>query len=86
MQIAMDRDGRAYVATRMGVQIFDHNGRVTAILPLPDHEAAIGVCFAGSDFDTLYVSTATKIYRRKLRVPGLAPGASPAKVPNWGAG
>ena len=33
--IAMDRDGRAYVATRMGVQVFDRNGRVAAILPLP---------------------------------------------------
>jgi gluconolactonase len=34
-QLAMDVEGRAYVATRMGVQVFDRNGRVTAILPLP---------------------------------------------------
>ena len=31
----MDRDGRAYVATRVGVEVFDRNGRVAAILSLP---------------------------------------------------
>jgi gluconolactonase len=85
-QIAMDRDGRAYVATRMGIQVFDHNGRVTAILPLPDNAAATGVCFGGPELKALYVSAGTKVYRRKLQVPGLAPGAPPLKVPNWGAG
>jgi gluconolactonase len=85
-QIAMDREGRAYVATRMGIQVFDHNGRVTAILPLPDNAAATGVCFGGDEFETLYVSTGAHVYRRKVRVPGVSPGAAPAKVPNWGAG
>ena len=33
-QVCMDRDGYAYAATRMGVQIFDRNGRVRAILPV----------------------------------------------------
>ena len=85
-QIAMDREGRAYVATRMGVQVFDHNGRVTAILPLPDNAAATGVYFGGDGSETLYVSTGAHVYRRRLRVPGLLPGSAPAKVPNWGAG
>jgi gluconolactonase len=85
-QIAMDREGRAYVATRMGIQIFDHNGRVTAILPLPDNAAASGVAFGGEGFETLYVSAGAKVYHRKLRVPGLQPGATSEKVPNWGAG
>src|SRR5579872_4534601 len=30
----MDREGRLYAATRMGVQVFDRNGRVRAILPV----------------------------------------------------
>ncbi len=85
-QIAMDRDGRAYVATLMGVQVFDHNGRVTAILPLPGNAAATGVCFAGPDFDTLYVSAGAKVYRRKLRISGVPFGAPRSKIPNWGAG
>ncbi len=84
--IAMDRDGRAYVATRMGIQVFDRNGRVTAILPLPGNEAATGLCFGGLDFDTIYVSAGGKIYRRKLRVAGAPPWALPIKLPPWSAG
>jgi gluconolactonase len=84
--VAMDDSGRAYVATPMGVQVFDRNGRVAAILPLPGNEAATGVCFGGKDFDTLYVSTGSKIYRRSLRIPGASPWAAPHKLPPWGAG
>jgi enterochelin esterase-like enzyme len=84
--VAMDRDGRAYVATYMGIQIMDHNGRVAAILPLPGNLPATSVCFAGDDFSILYVSSGGKVYRRKLNVPGLPPASPPVKVPNWGAG
>ncbi len=84
--IAMDRDGRAYVATRMGVQVFDRNGRVAAILPLPGNAAATSLCFGGHDFDTLYVAAGGKVYRRKLHVEGAPPWAAPAKLPPWGAG
>jgi hypothetical protein len=84
--IAMDRDGRAYVATRMGVQIFDRNGRVAAILPLPGNAAATSLCFGGQDFDTLYVAGGGKVYQRKLHATGVAPWAAPVKLPPWGAG
>jgi gluconolactonase len=84
--IGMDRDGRAYVATRMGVQVFDRNGRVAAILPLPGNVAATGLCFGGHDFDTLYVAGGGKVYQRKLHVPGAPPWAVPVKLPPWGAG
>jgi gluconolactonase len=84
--IGMDRDGRAYVATRMGVQVFDRNGRVAAILPLPGNAAATSLCFSGHDFDTLYVAGGGKVYRRKLQIEGAPPWAVPAKLPPWGAG
>jgi hypothetical protein len=84
--ISMDRDGRAYVATRMGVQVFDRNGRVAAILPLPANVAATSLCFGGHDFDTLYVAGGGKVYRRKLHIEGAPPWAAPAKLPPWGAG
>jgi gluconolactonase len=82
----MDRDGRAYVATSMGVQVFDRNGRVAAILPLPGNVAATSLCFGGHDFDTLYVAGGGKVYRRKLHILGAPPWAAPAKLPPWGAG
>jgi enterochelin esterase-like enzyme len=84
--IGMDRDGLAYVATRMGVQVFDRNGRVAAILPLPGNVAATGLCFGGHDFETLYVAGGGKVYERKLQVPGAPPWAVPVKLPPWGAG
>jgi len=41
-----DRDGRLYVATRMGVQVCDQAGRVTCILPTPNGRVAIFVSAA----------------------------------------
>jgi gluconolactonase len=84
--IGMDKDGRAYVATRLGVQVFDRNGRVAAILPLPGNAPATGICFGGKDFDTIYVAGGGKVYRRKLHVVGAPPWQAPAKLPPWGAG
>jgi len=82
----MDRDGRLYAATRMGVQVFDHNGRVRAILPVPAGEIT-SIAFGGPDMMTLFVGSAGHpFYRRKMKVPGSIPGASPTEVPNWGAG
>ena len=84
--IGMDRDGRAYVATPMGVQVFDRNGRVTAILPLPGNEPATSLCFGGHDFDTLYVAGGGKVYQRKLHIVAAPAWAAPIKLPPWGAG
>jgi sugar lactone lactonase YvrE/enterochelin esterase-like enzyme len=84
--VAMDTDGRAYVATRMGVQIMDHNGRVTSILPLPGNQAAESVIFGGEDFKSLYVYSGGKVYVRRMKVAGVAPAAAPKDTPAWGAG
>ena len=82
----MDVEGRLYAATRMGVQTFDRNGRVRAILPVPGGEA-FGLAFGGAGFDVLYVSCADhRLYRRKLRVPGAPPWGAPIKLPTWTAG
>ena len=84
-QVSMDRDGYAYTATRMGVQVFDRNGRVRAILPVAGQQLA-GICFGGADLQTLYVSTGEAIYRRKLKSVGFAPSAAPIELPETSAG
>jgi hypothetical protein len=84
--VLMDTTGLAYVATRIGVQIFDRNGRVAAILPLPDHAAAVSLCFGGEGFHTLYVSSGDKIYIRQLQATGAAAWNAPVTLPPWGAG
>jgi sugar lactone lactonase YvrE/enterochelin esterase-like enzyme len=82
----MDREGRLYAATRLGIQVFDRNGRSRAILPLPGGEA-IGMTFAGADFQTLYVSCADhKLYRRKLKVQGAPPWVAPFRLPDAASG
>jgi gluconolactonase len=64
-----DRDGRIYVATRLGIQVLDQLGRVNAIIPVPTGQAS-NLCFGGKDFDTLYVSSVDKIYKRKVKTRG----------------
>lgn len=86
LQVSMDTQGWAYTATRMGVQVFDRNGRVTAILPVGQNCQLAGICFGGVDFQTLYVSTGNTIYRRKVGTQGLPPGSTPITLPPWGAG
>jgi sugar lactone lactonase YvrE/enterochelin esterase-like enzyme len=84
-QLCMDHDGYAYAATRMGVQVFDRNGRVRAILPVAASQLA-GICFGGPDLQTLYVSTGNSVYRRKLKSVGFPPSASPIVLPSASAG
>ena len=83
--MCMDRDGRPYVATHMGVQVFDRNGRARGILPLPVGEAT-SVCFGGTKFDTLFVASGGKLYQRHLKAVGAPSFLAPIKLPPWGGG
>ena len=83
--LAEDTQGDLYVATRMGVQICDRNGRVEGILTLPGG-AVTSLCFGGKAFDTLYVVCGGKLCQRRMRVPGVAGWAPPITLPSFGAG
>jgi len=76
-----DRDGRVYVATRMGIQVLDQTGRVNLILPMPSGQAS-NCCFGGPGFNILYVTCGTKVYRRELKVHGANPFDNPFKPAN----
>jgi gluconolactonase len=65
----VDREGRLYVATALGVQICDQPGRVNAILPTPNGRIT-NLTFGGEKFDILYATCADKVYRRKLNATG----------------
>jgi len=83
--MCMDRDGYLYVATRMGVQIFDRNGRSRAILPMPTGEAT-SVCFGGAKFDTLFVISGGQLYKRHMKAIGAPAFEAPIKLPDSGPG
>jgi sugar lactone lactonase YvrE/enterochelin esterase-like enzyme len=75
-----DRDGRIYVATLMGIQILDQLGRINAILPVPKTKGQVSnLCFGGSNFDTLYITCADKVFKRKVKVQGANAFAVPIK-------
>lgn len=76
--LAVDRDGRLYVATRLGIQICDSAGRVNAILPLPAGRVT-SLTFGGPAFDTLYAACGDRIFRRKLKITGAPAWAGPHK-------
>jgi hypothetical protein len=85
--LAVDTHGNLYVATRMGIQVCDQNGRVRAILPLPTPSDGVrSLCFAGEHFDVIYVTDGTHVFKRRLKVRGFAPWANPVAVPTQGAG
>ena len=69
--IALDASGNLFIATRMGVQIGDGEGRVAGILTLP-HGAVTSLRFGGADLKTLYIVCDGKIYRRAMAVAGAA--------------
>ena len=65
----VDRDGRLYVATRLGVQVCDQPGRVLAIIPTPNGRIS-NLCFGGPNFDVLYATCGDRVYKRKVLVRG----------------
>ncbi|WP_460969959.1 SMP-30/gluconolactonase/LRE family protein [Spirosoma migulaei] len=73
-----DRDGRLYVASRLGIQVCDQAGRVNAILPIPNRNVS-NICFGGSNFDILYATCGDKVYKRKLHVKGANAWEAPNK-------
>ncbi|WP_435022230.1 SMP-30/gluconolactonase/LRE family protein [Tundrisphaera sp. TA3] len=78
--IRCDREGRLYVATRMGLQVCDQPGRVNAIIPTPTGSAS-NLCFGGKDFDTIYATAGTRVFRRKVKAQGAIPFMAPIKPP-----
>jgi sugar lactone lactonase YvrE len=74
----VDRDGRLYVATKMGIQVCDQAGRVNAILPTPNGRVS-NLTFGGANFDTLFATCGDKIYKRKLKVKGANAWDAPNK-------
>jgi hypothetical protein len=69
-QILYDASGYLYVATKVGVQVCDQNGRVRTILSLPGVEVTT-IAFAGNH---LFAVSRGKLYVRKLLRSGTHQG------------
>jgi sugar lactone lactonase YvrE/enterochelin esterase-like enzyme len=77
--MTVDRDGRLYVTTELGLQVCDQAGRVNVILPKPQKAWLSNVVFGGPALDELYVTCGDKVFKRKMRVRGLIPSLEAIK-------
>lgn len=73
--MTVDKDGRIYVCTHAGLQVFDTQGRLSGIIAKPQEKFLSNVTYGGEKLDTLYVTCLDKVYSRKTKTTGLR---------NWG--
>jgi enterochelin esterase family protein len=73
--MVVDADGRYYVASPVGVQMFDWTGRMGGVIASPPAGPPTSVAFAGPDRGWLYATSGGQVFRRPMKVRGArAPG------------
>jgi len=65
---AVDKNGNLYVATALGVQVFDSKGERLGNIAFP--EPPSNLTFGGADFKTLYVTATHSLYTAPMLVAG----------------
>jgi gluconolactonase len=66
--LALDREGRIYITTVKGIQVFDQSGAYLGTIAVPRQPA--NVAFAGPNKRTLYITAREGLYRLPTIVPG----------------
>jgi gluconolactonase len=77
--MAVDADGRVYIATALGVQVFDQIGKCHAIIPAPQAASLSSVKIGGPAMDEMYVTNGDKVYKRRTKVKGVVSWRPPLK-------
>ena len=81
----VDTEGRRYLTTKLGLQVFDQLGRCHLILSFPPETTWMSnVCFGDPKLDTLYVTCEDKVFRRKINATGSVSWKAPIKLPKPG--
>ncbi len=65
--ICIDNAGRFFVATKLGVQVFDPTGRLCGVLLNPLSQRPTAMTFGGEDGDVLYLACGSELYWRKMQ-------------------
>lgn len=66
--MAIDTMGNIYIATYLGVQIFDSKGAFIGIINLPSFPVSVG--FGGEDMQTLFIVSYDKVYKIPTHMEG----------------
>lgn len=77
--MAVDSDGRVYIATSLGVQVFDQIGKCHAIIAAPQAGPLSNVEFGGANMDEMFVTNGDKVFKRKTKVKGVVSWKAPVK-------
>jgi gluconolactonase len=65
--LKVDRDGRVYVSSFSGVQVFDPDGQLLGEIHLP---GAVHFCFGGAERDLLLITTDSAVWAAALAAKG----------------
>ena len=66
--LTIDTKGNLYIATGLGLQVFDRDGKHLGIIRVPEPPA--NVTFGGPEFKTLYITARTSLYRADMEATG----------------
>jgi len=66
--MGMDKDGRLYVTSLTGIQVFDKSGKYLGTIKVPRQPS--NVAFAGPDKKTLYITARQGLYRLNMLSQG----------------
>jgi len=64
----VDSEGTLYIASAVGVQVFDKNGASLKIINIP--ETPTNLAFGGKDYKTLFITAGTGLYSTQVDVAG----------------
>jgi gluconolactonase len=66
--VTIDVMGNLYIATELGMQIFNPEGKLLGIIKFPEQPA--NATFGGPDMKTLYVTARTSLYSVEMEIKG----------------
>jgi len=68
--MAVDQEGRVFVTSYVGIQMFDATGRLGGVIAKPSDKGCVSLAFAGPDRSWLYACAVDKVFRRKTLTMG----------------
>jgi gluconolactonase len=71
----VDRQGNLFVTGPLGIWVWDSSGRHLGTIVMPEQPA--NLAWGGPDYQTLYITATTSVYRLKTRTRGFVPYEAP---------
>jgi sugar lactone lactonase YvrE len=68
--MTVDQEGRPFITSHVGIQMFDATGRLGGVIAKPSDKACVSITFAGRDRSWLYACAGDKVFRRKTMTTG----------------